>query len=81
MNKNKSEKPVLVYTGQAWEAEMVKNILENEGIPAFINNEFIGTMLPFYTTPGMGAVRVVVSDRYAEKAKILVTEFEKDRFE
>ncbi len=80
MNKQNETEPVLVFTGQSWEAEMLKNILENEGIGAYINNEHIGTLLPFYTTPGMGAIRLVVSVSDYEKARIIVEEFEKDRF-
>jgi len=60
---------------------MLVNILENEGIKAFINNEVVGTLFPFYTTPGMGAVKVIVSESDAEKAKMLVEDFERDRFE
>jgi UDP-N-acetylglucosamine 2-epimerase len=80
MDKHKVIEPVLIYTGQSWEAEMLKIMLENAGIDAFINNEVIGTLLPFYTTPGMGAVRLVVSESDAEKAREVVAEFEKDRY-
>jgi hypothetical protein len=71
--------PVEVYTGILWEAEMVKNILENEGIEAFVNDEFIGTIVPFYITPGLGSVKVVVSNLDFDKAKLVVAEFEKNR--
>jgi hypothetical protein len=71
--------PVEVYTGILWEAEMVKNILENEGIEAFVNDEFIGTIAPFYITPGLGSVKVVVSNLDFDKAKLVVAEFEKNR--
>ena len=80
MKKQKDSEPVLIFTGQSWEAEMLKNIMENNGIEAYINNEHIGTMLPFYTTPGMGAVRLVVSQSDYENACNIVAEFEKDRF-
>jgi len=81
MDSSKDNEPVVVFTGHAWEAEMLVNILENEGISAFVNNEVIGTLFPFYTTPGMGAVRVVVSKADEEMAKMRVAIFEKDRFE
>lgn len=81
MSDNKQPRPVVVFTGQSWEAEMVKNILENEDIQAFINNEFVGTLVPFYTTPGMGAVKVVVSSENEDKAKALIANFENERFE
>ncbi len=81
MNKADDSQAVLVFTGHAWEADMVKNILENEGIRAYLNNEFVGTLAPFYSTPGMGAVRVVVLGADAEKARAIVADFEKDRYE
>ena len=80
MKKPKDSEPVLVFTGQSWEAEMLKNIMESNGIEAYINNEYIGTLLPFYTTPGMGAVRLVVPKSDYENARNIVAEFEKDRF-
>ena len=80
MNEQQSTEPVIVFTGHAWEAEMLVTILDNEGIKAFVTNEVIGTLFPFYTTPGMGAVRVVVSKPDAEKASLVVADFQKDRF-
>ena len=59
---------------------MLVTILDNEGIEAFVNNEVIGTLFPFYTTPGMGAVRVIVSESDAEQASAVVADFQKDRF-
>lgn len=72
-------KPVVVFSGLPWEAEMVKNILENENIEAFLNNEILGTVAPFYSSSGLGSVKVVVSNFDFEKAKLLVEEFEKGR--
>lgn len=80
MNEHQSTEPVVVFTGHAWEAEMLVTILDNEGIKAFVNNEVIGTLFPFYTTPGMGAVRVIVSESDAEQASLVVADFQKDRF-
>jgi hypothetical protein len=80
MKKYKEDEPVVIYTGISWEAELIKNILENEGIAAYVNQEHIGTLAPFFTTPGPGSVKLVVAGRDAEKALQLVKEFEKDRF-
>lgn len=81
MSTNRVTEPVVVFTGHSWEAELLLNILENEGIKAYINNEVVGTLFPFYTTPGMGAVRVVVSRPDETKAKLLVEDFERNRME
>mgnify|MGYP002152226950 CR=1 FL=1 len=69
-----------MFTGISWEAEMVKNLLENEGIQVFLINEHIGTLAPFYSTPGPGSVQLVVSSLDAPKARDIVDEFEKDRY-
>lgn len=81
MEKNKEDSPVEVFSGINWEAEMVKNILENEGIEAFITNEIIGSIAPFFTNQGKGSVKVVVSNLNYNKARLIVSEFEKNREE
>lgn len=80
MEKGKNITQVQVFTGISWEAELVKNLLENEGIRAYIINEHIGTLVPFYSTPGPGAVHVVVSSLDEPKARAMVAEFERDRY-
>ena len=81
MDKHKDTEPRLVFTGQSWEAEMLKNILEKEGISSYINNEATGNMFPFLTTPGMGAVKLIVAKKDYDRAKELAKDFETDRFE
>ncbi len=81
MTKQHKTKPVVVFTGHAWEAELLKNLLENEGIKAFLNNEYFGTLFPFNKTPGQGDVRLIVSGQDETKAKLLVEDFERNRFE
>jgi hypothetical protein len=79
MKDKKEIVPVEVFMGIAWEAEMVKNMLENEGIESFIKDDIIGTIAPFYTTPGLGSVKLVVSSDDYEKAMAVVTEFQQNR--
>ncbi len=73
--------PAEIFMGMAWEAEMVKNILENEGIESYIKDDIIGTLAPFYTSPGLGSVKLVVSSDDYEKARALVVEFQEGRKE
>ncbi len=78
MNTKDEIKPVTIFSGNIMEAEMLKNILENEEIEAFLNDEFIGAIAPWYTAPGgLGSVKVIVSSLDAAKAKLIVEEFEK----
>jgi hypothetical protein len=79
MKQTKDNDIVVVFIGLAWEAELVKNLLENEGLTAFVTDEAVGNMFPFYTTPGMGAVKVRVANKDFDKARELVAGFEQQR--
>ncbi len=77
MNPNKHNEPVEVYSGNAWQAGLLKSLLEDSEIEAFLTDEIIGTLNPWWTAPGgAGSVRVMVSLTDFEKAKAIVTEFE-----
>ena len=72
--------PVEVFAGKQWEAAMVKSLLENAEIEAFLLDEFTGTLAPWYTAGGgAGAVKVLVANGDAEKARLVVKEFEEGR--
>ena len=65
-----------VFAGTGWQAEMVRNLLENERITSYLKNEIIGTILPFGTSPGgVGAVKVIVSEELKERALVVVNEY------
>jgi hypothetical protein len=70
-------KPVEVFAGTAMQAGIVKSLLENAEIETFLQDEFIGTLNPWYATPGgAGAVKVYVSNLDYEKAKLVVEDYE-----
>ncbi|HTX88163.1 MAG TPA: DUF2007-related protein [Bacteroidales bacterium] len=80
MHDEKDIEPVIVFAGTQWEAELIKSLLENEEIHAYILDEFIGTLAPWYTAPGgAGSVRVSVSSLDVLRAKRVVEEYEKNR--
>jgi len=55
------------------QATLVKSLLENAEIEAYLKDEFTGTLYPWHTTPGgVGAVKVFVSSADREKARIKV---------
>ena len=69
--------PVEVFAGTAVQATLVKSLLENAEIAAYLKDEFSGTLYPWHTTPGgIGAVKVFVSSVDHEKARIVVDEYE-----
>jgi len=77
MPQQPHNEPVEVFSGTAWHAGLLKSMLEDTGIQAFLIDEIIGTLNPWWTAPGgAGSVRVVVDPNDLEKAKQIVMEFE-----
>ena len=76
--KNENEiVPVEVFAGTAVQASLVKSLLENAEIEAYLKDEFTGVLYPWHTSPGgVGAVKVFVSSVDHEKAIIVVDEYE-----
>ena len=72
-----NEKSVVVFAGTIWQAEMVKSLLGNAGIEAYIKDGYIGTIGPWWSSPGgAGAVKVVVFSKDLELAEEIVKEYE-----
>lgn len=72
--------PVEVFAGTQWEAALVKSLLENAEIKAFLKDEIRGTTMPWQVAPGgINAVKVVVSSNDLELAKQIVADFETNR--
>ena len=68
--------PVEIFAGTAWEAGMLKSMLEDNEIEAFLGDEIWGTFAPWNTAPGgAGAVRVFVPQVDFESAKIVVDHY------
>jgi hypothetical protein len=80
MNSDSNIEPVNVFTGSLFDAEMIRNILENEGIESFLNDQYIGTIAPWYISPATdgSSVSVIVSSPDADKAKLIVEEYRKE---
>lgn len=77
MKKNRRVDPVEVFAGTAVQATLVKSLLENAEIEAYLKDEFTGILTPWHTAPGgVGAVKVFVSSEDYEKARIVVDEYE-----
>lgn len=73
-------KPVEVFAGTAWEAALVKSLLENAEIEVFLKDEIRGTMAPWHVSArGTDPVKVVVSNHDYEKARLVVDAFEANR--
>ena len=46
---------VIVFAGDTFQASLVKNELENHGIPAFLKDEFTGTIAPWHSALNAGS--------------------------
>lgn len=69
----REEETVRVYAGNATEAHIIKGLLEDSGITAFLKDEIIGTIAPFYVSPGgVGAVKIIVAKKDVERAKNII---------
>ena len=76
MSTNEENKPIEIFAGNIFEAGMVKSLLENSGIKAYLKDEIMGTLSPWWVTPGgAGAVKVIISNLDFEKAKLIVDEY------
>jgi hypothetical protein len=74
---NNEIEPVEVFAGTAVQAGLVKSLLGNAEIEAYLKDEFTGGLYPWHTTPGgVGAVKVFVSSADQEKALMVVDEYE-----
>lgn len=78
MNQDNEIYPVEVFDGNDWEASMVKSLLDNAEIEAFIKDEKMGVLAPWNIVGGgAGSVKIIVSNVDFERAKEVVDEFEK----
>lgn len=58
MEPDKEIKPIPIFSGKSMQASLVISLLENAEIEACLKDQFIGTIAPWYATPGgAGAVR------------------------
>lgn len=66
-----------IFSGSAIQAEIVKSILNDNGIEAFLKDEYMGTLAPWYTAPGgAGSVKVVISSLDYTQAKMIVEKYQ-----
>jgi len=68
--------PVEVFAGNMWQAGMVKSLLENAEIEAFLQDAIIGTLNPWWTSAGgVASVRVFVAPANEADARLVVQEY------
>jgi hypothetical protein len=65
----------VVYSGNIVQADILKSVMEGEGIEAFLEDEFIGMIAPYVSPGGAGAVKVVVLKSRLDRARAIVKDF------
>ena len=77
MKRDQYSRPVEVFAGTAVQANLLKSLLENAEIKAYLKDEFTGIIAPWHSSPGgVAAVKVFVSSVDQERARLVVEEFE-----
>ena len=71
---NDKEKLVTIYRcGTNVEASIIRDLLENEGIPCMLTNETISTIYPIGNSL-LGEIQVLVFEKDSEKALAIIEE-------
>ncbi len=71
-----ASKQIEVFAGNIIEAGMVCSLLESAGIHAYLKDEIMGTMNPWFVSAGgVGAVKVLVSALDFEEAKLVIDNY------
>jgi hypothetical protein len=80
MSTNDEIRSTEVFAGTPWEAALIKSLLENAEIQAFLKDDIYGTLEPWVAAPGgAGAIKVIVSSVDVEKAKQVVDDYENNK--
>ena len=65
-----------MFAGTPVETTVLKGLLEDAGIAAFLKDEMMGGIAPWYVAPGgAGAVKVVIANADVAKAAPIVLDF------
>jgi hypothetical protein len=66
-----------VFSGSPIHAGLVKSMLEDAGFRVFVKDEFLGTIAPWWSSPGgAGAVKLLVPTDELELAREVVAQYE-----
>ena len=69
--------PVEVFDGTQWQAMLVKSLLDNAEIEAFVKDSRMGVLAPWNVDAGgAGPVKIFVSNLDAEKAHEVIAQYE-----
>jgi hypothetical protein len=73
---------VLTTCNNVFEANLIKGMLENNGIKCFLTNENFSNLMPHYNGMMGAGIQIIINERDIEKAKVLLlTQTKEDRIE
>lgn len=76
MKANDEIRPVEVFEGTDWQANLVKSLLDNAEIESFLKDQRMGVLAPWNVAAGgAGPVKIFVSSLDFEKAREVVDAF------
>lgn len=82
MTPSDQTKSIVIFSGDFHRAAVIKNMLENQGIYVFMQNEHMGSIAPFQVASGgFNPVKLIISGHDEEEAKKLLENFDQDSTE
>ena len=82
MKTNNENDLVEIFAGSSMEAEIVRSLLKDAEIAAFLKNEIMGTLAPWHTSPsGVNPVKILVSSKDLDKALQFVKKYQENEKE
>ena len=80
MKTNKENDIIEVFAGNSIDAEIVKSLLEDSGIKAFLKDDNMGSIAPWHVSAGgAGAVKIIINSNDYDKAKLIVEKYEENK--
>jgi len=64
----------VIYSGNVVQADLLKSVLEGNGIQAVLQDEYLGMMRPY----AVGGVKVLVAESDLDEARRIVDDFVKN---
>jgi hypothetical protein len=76
MTHHEETTPVEIFAGDFHRAAVIKNLLENNGIYVFMENQHMGSIAPWQvSSAGFNPVRLIISGQNYEEALRLLEDF------
>ena len=69
---------VEIFTGNVWQAGILRGLLEDAGIKVYLRDEINGTIFPFLTSFNGQEVKVAVASTDYEIAKEIADEYKEN---